>query len=1037
MIELIDKLKTKYTNTDSMNTNETIFQTREVFNDTPISISYFDFSQKIPESIEEMQKYHEEYIIPSYYKESGSIQWNYYIYFIYDDTNKTINKETFTLVEKNKDYARKIIFNKQEFESFLNNDIRSFYENASNIGRDLVGIWRSKLDENNLSFIYDENTPKSRIVDKLLSDNEQQLKKHKKQKSDAELDLRFPDKSDTFINEIHLNEYRKYPKKRNFTSAKVNLIHGVNGAGKTSLLEAIEIVTCGKTFRSKGDNEPFAESLKLIFSEKEYCIDKNTNITYQERDKQWYGSINTWGNKLYENFNKFNFYHTDAAYGISAGLDINGIVKNLVLGKEITTYEKRINDSVEKFETEKRSLERESKELKQRIKSSIEEIEKINNKENTAEKSKLLDAKFKILQSLRWKENALESKKTSTIFDKINAIEEIIYNSLSIKNMSNEIGVYYFSDIDQQYKIISSDYEALILSINNIINEKNEKNTFLSKVVDISSKIENLQKFSEWLNVDGISSLLGLDEKLSQMKTRYLKIESLIYNLPENNEIQQYSNVNDSLYTFLARLSTNKEKLNEKREKYRIELIGLEEKVGELNNYKTTLQEYALKVLSTSSDKTHCPVCSTHFNEYELLNLIDNISLEIENIDKIKILKQNIDNVNKQIADRDKDVSNVNLFIKIGKGLLPNFDYEVNTIRVIIHEIIKLSGVLKRLKLDIENLENLKKKFLLLGISESEYTRFINNYNERYVKDFGEISYDKIEKIKLYYTKKLINKDEDLKKFDKIIKKEEEAINEIKKKYSIDTAVNSEFQEYLLLKKNKLFDIKRQQEDIEKYIYLDNDEIDFLAKKMSHLSRIDKRLVEIISEKKKISLVVESLDKKLENDKKRDEAIDGSLEKLYFALELLKGLHSVSNRLENFFNKNTQSILDVFMNIHAPKEFDRLSFTDGKIMLKRIGSEEYDPINKISTGQKSALALSIFLTMNKNAQNAPKYILFDDPVSDIDDINILAFFDFLREIALSGERQIFFTTASSKIANLFKKKFDFLGEDFVYNYLER
>ena len=75
--------------------------------------------------------------------------------------------------------------------------------------------------------------------------------------------------------------------------------------------------------------------------------------------------------------------------------------------------------------------------------------------------------------------------------------------------------------------------------------------------------------------------------------------------------------------------------------------------------------------------------------------------------------------------------------------------------------------------------------------------------------------------------------------------------------------------------------------------------------------------------------------------------------------------------------------------------------------------------------------------MNRNATRAPKYILFDDPVSNTDDINILAFFGFLRDISLSGERQIFFVTANSKVANLFRKKFDFLGEDFRYYYLER
>jgi len=56
--------------------------------------------------------------------------------------------------------------------------------------------------------------------------------------------------------------------------------------------------------------------------------------------------------------------------------------------------------------------------------------------------------------------------------------------------------------------------------------------------------------------------------------------------------------------------------------------------------------------------------------------------------------------------------------------------------------------------------------------------------------------------------------------------------------------------------------------------------------------------------------------------------------------------------------------------------------------------------------------------------------MFDDPVANIDDLNILSYFDYLREIAVNGDRQIFFATANENAAFLFKQKFDFLGEDY-------
>jgi hypothetical protein len=104
------------------------------------------------------------------------------------------------------------------------------------------------------------------------------------------------------------------------------------------------------------------------------------------------------------------------------------------------------------------------------------------------------------------------------------------------------------------------------------------------------------------------------------------------------------------------------------------------------------------------------------------------------------------------------------------------------------------------------------------------------------------------------------------------------------------------------------------------------------------------------------------------------------------------------------------------------------SESQNSIFLKRRIENVEVPINKISTGQRSALALSIFLALNKKLKNGPNLILFDDPVTYTDDLNILSFLDYLREIVINENRQVVFATASQKLAGLFEKKFAFLGE---------
>ena len=223
------------------------------------------------------------------------------------------------------------------------------------------------------------------------------------------------------------------------------------------------------------------------------------------------------------------------------------------------------------------------------------------------------------------------------------------------------------------------------------------------------------------------------------------------------------------------------------------------------------------------------------------------------------------------------------------------------------------------------------------------------------------------------------------------------------------------------------------------YFIPNNFNIEKIKSQIDCLDIVSLKYTQVLIQNEKNSSI--ELQLKQEYKDKSDELNNNikNKEKIKNAINALNSLERSEDILKDFFDKNTRSILDVFMTIHAPKEFNDLKFIGNEIKLKRTISNSWEGINRISTGQKNALSLAIFLVMNKNANKAPKYILFDDPVSNTDDINILAFFDFLRDISLSNQRQIFFSTANSKVANLFRKKFDFLGEgeDFKYFYLER
>lgn len=125
----------------------------------------------------------------------------------------------------------------------------------------------------------------------------------------------------------------------------------------------------------------------------------------------------------------------------------------------------------------------------------------------------------------------------------------------------------------------------------------------------------------------------------------------------------------------------------------------------------------------------------------------------------------------------------------------------------------------------------------------------------------------------------------------------------------------------------------------------------------------------------------------------------------------------------------------VFSRIHTPSEYKINAAIESPLLRK--GSEDLVDLSEVSSGQRAAYALSVFIAMNAEAQKSPKVMLLDDPIAHIDDLNALSFLDYLRDLVLKADRQVFFATADDRIAGLFAHKFGFLGKDFKTIELDR
>src|ERR1700722_11032328 len=118
--------------------------------------------------------------------------------------------------------------------------------------------------------------------------------------------------------------------------------------------------------------------------------------------------------------------------------------------------------------------------------------------------------------------------------------------------------------------------------------------------------------------------------------------------------------------------------------------------------------------------------------------------------------------------------------------------------------------------------------------------------------------------------------------------------------------------------------------------------------------------------------------------------------------------------MKSALERNRTEIEAIFTRIHSPNEFSGLG--QAITTLVRKSSATSANLGEISTGQRAAFGLSVFLAQNSQLTVAPPVVLIDDPIAHVDDLNSLSFLDFLRELAISGRRQIFFATASDKLA---------------------
>jgi DNA repair exonuclease SbcCD ATPase subunit len=214
-------------------------------------------------------------------------------------------------------------------------------------------------------------------------------------------------------------------------------------------------------------------------------------------------------------------------------------------------------------------------------------------------------------------------------------------------------------------------------------------------------------------------------------------------------------------------------------------------------------------------------------------------------------------------------------------------------------------------------------------------------------------------------------------KLDKIISEKQTLLN-------TSFTVEIENEEKLLKRLNMLQEIESNFNQLEIYLNIPaNTALINILEKVRFVKSVFETYKKAAIELKQQNQVAELTKKEIDKILAEIELIKPKQDRAQIASNELNNLlkeQSKNDFLSDYITKNKKEIVSIFKLIHNPSEFKDINFIENKITLI-TNTESERTLSEISTGQRSALALSIFLSLNKKLSKGPNILMFDDPVT--------------------------------------------------------
>jgi DNA repair exonuclease SbcCD ATPase subunit len=1019
---------------------EGVLRTPYTTNGTVIGWFFFDLNQQIFNDRFDLKSYQDVLLSEDYYHATGSQQWNFYLFFICDPNNyrDPDNAALLRRIEKDKAFARKYVTTEDLLDSELPGAVQ--VSTPTERPTDISLRWEEKLRDARLDGVLMKSMPRTKVVESYLSGQpvrERQKSEARKAKGRTQFSA---------IKQLRITEgYRKYPEQKNFDFGPCNLIEGSNGSGKTSLLEAIELWTCGANFRDQLQSEDGRIGLLFEYGKGlEWNTTRGTQL-YRQRDWQWYGNHYAKGNKLCSGFNRFNFYNTDAAVrleetGRGEEKTVLNALSDLVLGETATMIEERAQSILAIFTEKQKGFQKLIKLQNSEVADARDELKALGpTKEKEADVLRRFVAQIKILG---WTGALPASTRRSAekfaaefadVRDRFRRGQKNLWwlTTFDLATLSKEENT--IADLVDKAERANKQTSEHMETINSLRND----------VANVERETSLMRAYLPYITTPECSKLSGLKESIATTR-QLLQLYRAVQNELRGADLQRYVEIEQPIATAISRMRSDIGKLSRRASDLAESVRSVKQHTETSTKLFATIRATASQLFAELPDLTNCPVCGAEYHLGQLKSLLLRAETVSEAVGDAKAFRELLEEQNKTEADLEHLRKESEVIRKINSAYSMLDERGSRTmVRSIVERLLQIPADVDRASVRHEELSALETRLGTKGLLETRYEQLRGSLQE--IVDLGLLEAKAADK----FEKRLKDKEKSLGAINDKISKLNSVIDTIRKRQV--AGLNKYFKSSLT--RTPEDELRRRQQTLVPILRSFLSDCERIKRGESlditdinlRMDRIQTAYEEFLNAKKYLqesehiktrnAAKIERAEKELKSLNERAERARNAITTLTDILEN----DSKEKHLSSFLRTNTCEIADTFRLIHAPREFKDIEFDveRGQIVLTKTGSNKKLSVTKISSGQRAALALSVFLTLNRKVQNGPPFLIFDDPVAHIDDLNVLSFFDYLRETMLKLKRQIFFATANEKVSYLFKKKFDFLGDGFKVHPLSR